>query len=70
MVDLQDAFALLAHRLKTATPEAIDAARKAAADVYVRAARQAAPAKTGQLKKVSRLSKAARTLSANAVNTV
>ena len=49
--DVEDAFAKLGHLLKTATPKAITAARKAAADVYVRAATHAAPVQSGQLKK-------------------
>ena len=48
--DIEDAFSSLRHLIKTATPGAVKAAQKAAGDVYVRAAKQAVPVKSGRLK--------------------
>ena len=53
--DVEDAFASIKKLLTTATPKAVEAARKAAADVYIRAAKQAAPGHTGQLKQSIKL---------------
>ena len=48
-IGLENVFTKLGNLIKTATPDAIEAAKKAAADVYVRAAKAAAPVDTGQL---------------------
>ena len=51
-IDIADAFKELEMLLTVETPKACDAARKAAAEVYKRAASQAAPVgKTGKLRK-------------------
>jgi len=46
--DIEYAFEQIRDMLKNGSKEAINAATKAAADVYIRAAKQAAPKKTGQ----------------------
>ena len=52
---LEYAFELLRNQIKNGAPVAIAAAQKAAIDVHVRAAKQAAPVKTGQLKESIKL---------------
>ena len=48
--DLEEAFIELGKLLKVSMPEAVIGAQKAVAEVYVQAAKQAAPVKTGQLR--------------------
>ena len=53
--DVANAFDGIKDLLKTASVEGIDAARKEAADVYIRAAKQSAPNRSGRLAKSIKL---------------